>query len=136
MEFYLFCKNKFNKSENILFNDLISMQIKEPLEEKKLSNSIKIIDFLENPFPLLKKSDVFILSSNFEGLPNVLMEAQSLKLAIISSKCPTGPREILDSGKGGLLFKSKNHKELAKKIICLLYTSPSPRDQRGSGIAG
>ena len=37
--------------------------------------------------------------------------------AIISSNCPTGPREILNNGKGGLLFKTKNYKELANKII-------------------
>lgn len=50
-------------------------------------------------------------------MPNVLLEAICLKKFIISSNCPTGPREILYNGKGGLLFKSKNHKELAKKII-------------------
>ena len=91
--------------------------LKNYVKENKLTNSVKIIDFLENPFPLLKKSDVFILSSNFEGLPNVLMEAQSLKLAIISSKCPTGPREILLNGKAGILFKLNDQHDLEKKIL-------------------
>ena len=45
-----------------------------------------------------------------------MLEAICLKKFIISSNCPTGPREILNNGKGGLLFKSKNYKELAKKI--------------------
>ena len=46
-----------------------------------------------------------------------MLEAICLKKLIISSNCPTGPREILNNGKGGLLFKSKNYKELAKKIV-------------------
>ena len=58
-----------------------------------------------------------VLSSIYEGLPNVLLEAIVLNKFVISSNCPTGPSEILDNGKGGLLFKVKDHKDLAKKII-------------------
>jgi glycosyltransferase involved in cell wall biosynthesis len=60
--------------------------------------------------------DVFILSSIYEGLPNVLLEAITLKKFIISSSCPTGPKEILSNGKGGFLFNPGNYKLLAKKI--------------------
>ena len=45
------------------------------------------------------------------------MESLALKKFIISSDCPTGPREILVNGRGGLLFKMGNYKELSKKII-------------------
>ena len=58
-----------------------------------------------------------ILSSRFEGLPNILLEALTLKKFIISSDCPTGPSEILDSGKGGLLFRVGNFKDLGNKIL-------------------
>ena len=77
---------------------------------------IKIIDFKKNPYPLMKKSDLFILSSKYEGSPNVLLEAISLKKFVISSNCPTGPREILDNGKGGELFKVGDYLMLSKKI--------------------
>ena len=50
-------------------------------------------------------------------MPNVLLEAISLKKFIISSDCPTGPREILLNGKGGFLFRVGDYKNLAKKII-------------------
>jgi glycosyltransferase involved in cell wall biosynthesis len=60
---------------------------------------------------------VFILTSKFEGLPNVLLETIVLKKFIISSDCPTGPKEILLNGKGGLLFKVGNYNDLAKKIL-------------------
>ena len=82
-----------------------------------LSSSIKLINFQKNPFPYLKLADAFILASIFEGLPNVLLEALTLKKLAISSDCPTGPKEILDYGKGGLIFKMNNEFDLYKKII-------------------
>ena len=85
--------------------------------KNELNHFVKIIDFVENPFPLLKQTDLFILSSRYEGLPNVLLEALSLKKFIISSNCPTGPKEILLNGKGGLLFKVGDYKQLAKRIL-------------------
>ena len=78
--------------------------------DNNLNDSVKIINFLDNPYPIIKKSDIFILSSNFEGLPNVLLEAQTLKIPIISSNCPTGPKEILLNGKAGILFKLNSQK--------------------------
>ena len=54
---------------------------------------------IKNPFPYILKSDLFILSSIFEGLPNVLLESLTLNRFIISSNCPTGPSEILSYGR-------------------------------------
>jgi glycosyltransferase involved in cell wall biosynthesis len=59
---------------------------------------------LENPFKIIDQSDIFVLSSRFEGLPNVLLEAASLKKFIISTNCPTGPKEILLNGKRWIVF--------------------------------
>ena len=101
------------------------------IKENNLSTQVQLIDFQNNPFNLIKSSDIFILSSLYEGLPNVLLESQVLKKFIISSNCPTGPREILLNGKAGFLFKvgdykklsnlildySKNKKSLSKKIL-------------------
>ena len=75
------------------------------------------MNFKKNPYPYLKRSEVLILSSLFEGLPNVLLESLSLKKFVISSDCPTGPKEILDYGKNGLLFKMKDEKDLLKKLF-------------------
>ena len=87
------------------------------INENNLHKDIKIISFHDNPFPILKKADLFVLSSKYEGLPNVLLEAALLKKFIISSNCPTGPKEILLNGKGGFLFEVGNYKQLSKKII-------------------
>jgi glycosyltransferase involved in cell wall biosynthesis len=85
--------------------------------KNKLNDKIKILGFQDNPYKFLKKSDIFILTSKFEGLPNVLLESLTLKKFIISSNCPTGPREILKNGRFGFLFKPQNYKKLSKFIL-------------------
>jgi glycosyltransferase involved in cell wall biosynthesis len=87
------------------------------IKKNNLNKIVKLLDFLPNPYKYIKKADVFILSSNYEGLPNVLLEAQCLKKIILSTKCPTGPKEILLNGKAGTFFKINNYKDLAKKIF-------------------
>ena len=86
----------------------------------KLKKIIKIINPNKNVYNYLKSADLFILSSKYEGLPNVLLEALTLKKFIISSNCPTGPKEILLNGKGGLLFNVGNYHQLSEKILYYL----------------
>jgi len=92
-------------------------EIKNLIVQLKLNKYFKVLDYKKNPYPYIKKSDIFVLSTKFEGLPNVLLEAITLNKLVISSNCPTGPSEILDNGNGGLLFKIKDHKQLSQKII-------------------
>ena len=86
------------------------------INKNRLNENVKLLDFLPNPYNFIKKADVVILSSNYEGLPNVLLEAQCLKKIILSTKCPTGPKEILMNGRAGIFFKMNDYKDLAKKI--------------------
>jgi glycosyltransferase involved in cell wall biosynthesis len=90
--------------------------IRNFIKLNNLEKKIFIKKNIQNPFPYIKKSDAFVLSSKFEGLPNVILEAIVLNKFIISSDCPTGPTEILDNGKGGLLFKTDNFNDLSQKI--------------------
>ena len=100
----------------ILGNGINKKKFSEYIKSNNLNKSIKILSFKKNPYPYLKNSDVFILSSLYEGLPNVLLESLVLKKFVISTNCPTGPKEILDNGKGGLFFKMKNELDLFNKI--------------------
>ena len=90
------------------------------INENNLQKKVKIVPYQTNPYNLIKSSDIFILTSLYEGLPNVLLEAQVLKKFIISSNCPTGPREILLNGKAGYLFKVKDYQILSKLILKIL----------------
>ena len=82
-----------------------------------LAKDIKLEGFINKAEQYISKSDIFVLSSRFEGLPNVLIEAQQYGVPIISSNCPTGPSEILMNGKLGELFPVGNPNILAKKLF-------------------
>jgi glycosyltransferase involved in cell wall biosynthesis len=81
------------------------------IKTNKLKSNIKIIPFQKNPYPYIKKSNIFILSSLYEGLPNVLLEAVFLKVLCVSYNCKTGPREILKNGRGGFLCPLSNYQK-------------------------
>ena len=108
--------NKLKFKLIILGKGKLKNQLKRFCENNELKNKINFLGYKKNIFPYLKYSDCLILSSLFEGLPNVILEAISMKKLVISSDCPSGPNEILLKGKAGYLFKPKNYKELASKI--------------------
>ncbi len=87
--------------------------LKNYILENKLQNKVKLLGYLNNPYPYIKKANAVILSSIFEGLPNILLEAQYLKTYIISSNCETGPKEILLNGRAGDLFEIGDYKKLS-----------------------
>lgn len=64
----------------------------------------------------LQKSDLFILSSRAEGMPNSLMEAMAIGLPCISTNCPTGPADLISDGINGYLVPVNNEKELTSAI--------------------
>ena len=90
--------------------------LRKYIMKNKLENIIKLIGYKKNPESYIRLSDVLVLSSVYEGLPNILIEALYLKKFIISSNCPTGPKEILDNGKYGDLFKVGDHNQLFKLL--------------------
>ncbi|MDO4740287.1 MAG: glycosyltransferase [Eubacteriales bacterium] len=63
--------------------------------ELGIENSVTFQGFVKNPHGLLKQADLFVFPSRFEGMPNALLEAMSLGLPVVSTDCPSGPREIL-----------------------------------------
>lgn len=87
------------------------------IKDNNLQKNVEIINYQKNIYKFLKIIDLFILSSNYEGLPNVLLEALAFKKVIFSTNCPTGPREILNNGKFGTLFPVNNYKKLSNLIL-------------------
>ncbi|WP_294095008.1 glycosyltransferase [uncultured Cetobacterium sp.] len=86
------------------------------IEELDLKDRVVLLGFRKNPYPWIKNASFFVHSSKFEGLPTVLIEASILGKAIISTDCPTGPREILLDGETGILTKIGDSEDLGKAI--------------------
>jgi glycosyltransferase involved in cell wall biosynthesis len=114
--FRLVCK-KINSNLIILGKGKNYTKIKNFITDNNLHTNVKLLGFKENPYPYIKLSDIFVLTSKFEGLPNVLLESIFLKKPIISTDCPTGPKEILSKGKYGKLVKVGDYKNIAKALI-------------------
>jgi len=110
-------KSKINFKLLVLGKGKNKELLKNYINKNNLSKNIKLIGYKKNPYPYIKKADIFILSSKFEGLPNVLIESQYLKKIIISTRCPTGPKEILLNGRAGFLFGVGNVEQLKNHII-------------------
>jgi glycosyltransferase involved in cell wall biosynthesis len=93
------------------------------IKEYKLEQDISMPGFVTNPYPFMVHAAGFILSSRWEGLPTVLVEAMSLGTPIIATDCPSGPREILMAGKFGQLVPVNDPFALASAIAKTLTTN-------------
>ena len=110
-------KNEIDYSAIIIGKGILRDALNDYIIKNNLQSFVKLKNFKKNPYPYIAQADIFILSSSFEGLPNVLLEALVLNKFIISSDCRTGPKEILVNGKGGDLFNVGDYKKLASLII-------------------
>lgn len=68
----------------------------------------------------LKESDMFLMTSDYEGMPNALMEAMAIGLPCLSSDCKTGPSDLIDDGNTGFLFKTGDIESLYNKLLKII----------------
>jgi glycosyltransferase involved in cell wall biosynthesis len=96
------------------------------ISELGLTEDVSLPGFAKNPFAHMRRSSVFVLSSVTEGCPNVLLEALACGCPVVSTDCPSGPREILQDGKWGELVPVGDVGALAAAIERVLDSPPSP----------
>ena len=89
--------------------------------QKKITNDnlngiVTLQGRTNNAQKVLNAADVFVMTSNYEGMPNALLEAMAVGLPCISTDCPTGPAEIIDNGINGILVPVNNEAALTKAI--------------------
>lgn len=87
---------------------------------------IDIPGFVDNPYKFMANANVFVLSSRWEGLPGVLIQAMACGCPVISTDCPSGPAEILENGKYGKLVSVGDVAALAEAILMILDAPEYP----------
>ena len=87
-----------------------------------VEDSVILKGFVENPYKYMRSASVFVLSSKYEGFSVVIAEALAVGIQVVSTDCPSGPSEILEGGKYGLLSPVKDYKALARNIMETLKT--------------
>jgi glycosyltransferase involved in cell wall biosynthesis len=89
-----------------------------------VETTVDLPGFVDNPYAYLSRASLFVLSSAWEGSPNVLTEALALGVPSVSTDCPSGPREILQNGMIGQLVPVGNPHSMAKAIQETLSNPP------------
>jgi len=94
----------------------LQQDLQKKIEDNHLTDVVKLCGRTTDPAGVLNASDVFVLSSNYEGMPNALMEAMAVGLPCISTDCPTGPSDIITNNVNGMLIPVNDDNELVDAI--------------------
>ena len=90
-----------------------------------LAQDVDMPGFVDNPFTYMANAAVFVLSSAWEGLPGVLIQALACGCPVVSTDCPSGPSEVLEGGRYGELVPVGDVAAMAAAIFCTLESSLS-----------
>ena len=99
-----------------------------------ISAEVALLGCVANPFPYMKQAAVFVLSSAWEGLPSVLIEALACGCPVVSTNCPGGAAEILSNGRYGRLVPVGDDEKLSDAILAVL-AAPPQRQMLTAGTA-
>ncbi len=91
-------------------------ELKTLVKTLGVEDSVFLPGFTPNPHALMRRAAAFAMSSRFEGLPMVLLEALALGCPVVSTDCPSGPAEVLEHGKHGVLVPMENAQALAEAL--------------------
>jgi glycosyltransferase involved in cell wall biosynthesis len=93
----------YNAKLIILGEGELRGELERLIKVLKLESRVSLPGFRENPYPFFQSADMFVMSSNWEGFGNVIVEALECGIPVVSTDCPSGPAEILEGGRYGQL---------------------------------
>lgn len=129
-------KKKYSNVIVKIFGDDFEKDIKEELiktiNDYELGDTVKLMGLSDRIEHELARTDIFVLSSDYEGMPNALMEAMATGLAVISTDCPCGgPADLVEDRINGMLVPVGDYKAAAQ-AICDIIESTELREKLGN----
>ena len=114
--FQEFLKKNKNFKLVLVGDGVLRRNIENEIQNLNLNEHVILKGWVNDPLKYIKKSKLFVLTSLYEGLGNVLIDAINHDVPCISTSCKSGPNEILLNGKGGYILKNNNAAELSKTM--------------------
>lgn len=114
--------NKHSNIELRIYGDGELLEdLQKYIDGKNLSEYVKLMGRTNDMNGMFSTIDLYVLSSDFEGMPNSLMEAMAAGVPCVSTDCPTGPSDLIQSGKNGLLVPVNDSETMADAIERMLF---------------
>ncbi|GAB6068187.1 glycosyltransferase [Methylothermus subterraneus] len=110
-------------------------RLKDLIQSLGIAQDVAFLGFRPNPLPYMARASLLVLSSLWEGLPTVLIEALACGTPVVSTDCPSGPAEILEGGRYGRLVPVGNAGALAQAMKETLDHPPDPQKLRERAAA-
>jgi len=112
----------------ILGDGELRPQLEAMIEEEQVTDHVRMPGFVADPMPYYQSADLFVLSSDYEGFGNVIVEALACGTSVVSTDCPSGPSEILEDGRYGRLVPVGDAQAMAAAMEDVLK-NPFDTDQ-------
>ena len=114
--------NEFPLDDLYIFGEgPLQAELKKQIADLNMEKRVHLMGYSQHIENELSKVKLFVLSSNYEGMPNALMEAMAVGIASISTDCPSGgPKDIIVQNRNGILVECDDIKQLSKAIKNML----------------
>ena len=122
-EFKVLCRKYPDQKLLIIGDGELKKEIEKSIKQLGLSDNVFLIGHTSNVYYFMKRATAIILSSLWEEVGFVIVEAAVSNLSIISSDCKNGPKEFLSYGEGGLLFNSNKNQALYNSLLLFMNTN-------------